>query len=149
MGFAKNLTSSKIQHSVSDLIIDYTLRKTMNKLGPKIIDGKEPGWIIPLMLKKNWELKIGKSKDVLPLLADSIGQLDFFLHDSEHTYENMMFELKLVWKKLRSGGILICDNIDANKSFEDFCISKNKKPLLLPVPSNSFNEQIRFGLLVK
>lgn len=111
--------------------------------------GKEPGWIIPSTMKKNWELKIGKSRDVLPSLIDSKGQLDFFIHDSEHTYENMMFELKLAWEKLRSGGIIICDNIDANKSFEDFCTNINKKPLLLSAPDNSFNEQIRFGLLVK
>ena len=91
----------------------------------------------------------GKSKDVLPLLIDSTKQLDFFIHDSEHTYENMLFELKLAWKKLKVGGIIICDNIDANESFKDFCTSINKKPLLLSAPDNSFNDNIRFGLLIK
>jgi len=111
--------------------------------------GKEPGWIIPSTIKNKWELKIGKSKDILPLLIDSKEQLDFFIHDSEHTYENMMFELKLAWNKLKPGGIIVCDNIDANKSFEDFCVKVNKKPLLISAPDNSFSEQIRFGLLVK
>jgi len=111
--------------------------------------GKEPGWIIPTILKENWKIKIGKSKEILPLLIDTIKQLDFFIHDSEHTYENMMFELKLAWKKLKIGGIIICDNIDANVSFKDFCTSINKIPLLLSAPDNSFNDNIRFGLLIK
>lgn len=111
--------------------------------------GKEPGWIIPPSMKKSWELNIGKSKEVLPSIINSKEQLDFFIHDSEHTYENMLFELKTAWKDLKAGGVMICDNIDANSAFKDFCVNIDKKPLLLSAPDNSFNDHIRFGLLIR
>lgn len=46
-------------------------------------------------MKDAWTLKIGKSTKVLPKVLEDVGEIDIFLHDSEHTYENMMAEYDL------------------------------------------------------
>jgi len=61
------------------------------KGGAVIPSGKEPGWLIPNELKTNWKLIIGKSTDELRPLLINLKHIDFFLHDSEHSYECMMY----------------------------------------------------------
>jgi len=110
---------------------------------------KEPGWIIPTNLKKYWMLEIGSSKMVFPKITKKFKKWDLFCHDSEHTYKNMKFELRFAWKHLRKNGILICDNIEANNAFEEFCFSVKRKPLLLETPNRDFSTLKRFGIIIK
>ena len=44
-----------------------------------------------------------------------------FFHDSDHSYENMLFELEWAWNVL-SANLMISDDIDGNDAFFDFCI---------------------------
>jgi len=85
-------------------------------------EGKS-GWIIPGYLRHRWQLILGRSSDKLPHLLDKLGTIDIFLHDSEHTYRNMLFEYQIAWAHLRTGGLLLSHNIDANDAFSDFCES--------------------------
>ncbi|MEM3449881.1 MAG: class I SAM-dependent methyltransferase [Nitrososphaerota archaeon] len=62
----------------------------------------------------------GLSRDKLKPLLQKLGSVDLFLHDSEHSYENMMFEFKAVWPFLREGGILLADDVTVNTAFKDF-----------------------------
>jgi hypothetical protein len=50
-----------------------------------------------------------------------VGEIGVFLHDSEHSYENMLFEYQSAWAHLKSGGILLSHNIDTNNAFSEFC----------------------------
>lgn len=84
---------------------------------------KQPGFIVPNSLKDRWELLIGKTKERLPFLLKKLGSIDIFIHDSEHTYDNMMFEYETTSRYIRKGGILFSDDITWNNSFDDF-ISK-------------------------
>ena len=83
-------------------------------------EGKEPGFVIPEYLRRRWILKVGKSKDILPNLLNELGRVDVFLHDSEHTYENMMFEYSTAWGYLSRGGLLLSHDTDWNSAFSDF-----------------------------
>lgn len=38
------------------------------------------------------------------------GKLNFFLHDSDHEYENQSFEIDWAWKQLTPGGLLVVDD---------------------------------------
>jgi len=49
---------------------------------------ESPGCLVPMELRDRWELILGRSCDVLPGLFKRLGQIDLFLHDSEHTYEH-------------------------------------------------------------
>jgi predicted O-methyltransferase YrrM len=101
---------------------------------------QDVGWL-PRDKFDNWKLIVGKSKDELPNLLEKLGKIDCFLHDSEHRYENMMFEFKLAWKYLRKGGVLLCD--EPTNAFYDFIKKVN--------PSSSFTVPSRIpqGIIIK
>jgi predicted O-methyltransferase YrrM len=90
------------------------------KMGAVVPKGKQPGWMIPEMYRGRWRLTIGKSKEKLPALLETLESIDFFLHDSEHSYECMTFEYQLAWHHLKTGGLLVSDDIGWNSAFKDF-----------------------------
>ena len=84
---------------------------------------RESGWIIPDYLRHRWQLILGRSSDRLSPLLEKLGMIDVFLHDSEHSYQNMLWEYQTAWAYLRKGGLLLSHNIDSNDAFSDFCQS--------------------------
>lgn len=86
---------------------------------------KLSGHVIPDNLRKRWSLILGRSDEKLPALLGKIKKIDVFLHDSEHSYDNMMFELSTSFPYLNNGGLLAVDDINYNDSFREFC-SKHK-----------------------
>jgi hypothetical protein len=42
-----------------------------------------------------------------------------FLHDSLHTYRTMRWEFDVVWPRLREGGALLADDVQANRAFAE------------------------------
>jgi len=98
---------------------------------PLLPEGKEPGFAIPEELKGRWVFKKGKSKDILPNLLNELGRVDVFLHDSQHTYENMMFEFSAAWDYLPEGELLLSHDIDVNSAFTDFSTRVKREPIHL------------------
>jgi predicted O-methyltransferase YrrM len=86
------------------------------------LSDNQAGWLVPDGLRGRWHLTLGESSEVLPGLLDRLGHVDVFLHDSGHSYENMMAEYQIVWPHLKPDGVLLSDNIDRNKAFRDFSI---------------------------
>ena len=78
-------------------------------------------WIVPDWLRNRHTLLLGRSSDHLPTLLAKLDRVDIFLHDSDHSYQNMMWELETVWPKVKQGGLLVSDDVLANSSFFDFC----------------------------
>ena len=87
---------------------------------PKLPPNKEPGWIVPEYLRKRWDLRLGKSSELLPGLLEEVKEVDIFLHDSKHSYENMHWEYKTAWNRIRKGGLLLSHDISQNAAFRDF-----------------------------
>lgn len=81
---------------------------------------EQTGWMIPEQLKNNWQLILGDAKKELPALLLSLGSIDIFFHDSDHSYEHMKFEFETVLPYLKAGGVLLSDDIDKNNSFQEF-----------------------------
>jgi predicted O-methyltransferase YrrM len=96
------------------------------KGGAVIPAGKEPGWMIPAELRAGWELVLGKSQDKLPVVLAQLGTIDFFMHDSEHSYECMSFEFATAYPALRAGGVLVADDITANTALADFAAAQGR-----------------------
>jgi predicted O-methyltransferase YrrM len=90
----------------------------------------KPGFVIPSDLKHRWHLRIGLSKDELPPLLMKLGEIDVFLHDSEHSYENMLFEYRTSWPYLGVGGVLLSHDILWNRAFFDFSKTVKREPHL-------------------
>ena len=61
------------------------------------------------------------SREKLPALLHSIGEIDIFHHDSMHTCDMMTFEYETAWKYLKPNGLLLSDDADWNSAFKDFC----------------------------
>jgi predicted O-methyltransferase YrrM len=81
---------------------------------------KETGWLVPDELRHRWKLELGRSLDLLPSILDDLREIDFFLHDSDHTYEYMKTEMSLGWKYVKPQGILLADDAWQNTAFEEF-----------------------------
>lgn len=96
------------------------------KGGAVIPEGREPGWMVPEYLKENWRLILGKSQEKLPHLLKKLKHIDFFMHDSEHSYGCMWFEFNEAYRYLTEGGILVSDDISKNTSFYEFTKEKSK-----------------------
>lgn len=102
--------------------------------------GKQPGWLIPEELRHRWTLRLGRSSEILPDALQQFKSVDIFLHDSEHSYENMEWEYQVVWPYLKKRGLLLSHDINANKAFLEF--SREKK-------SPKFTYTGGFGGIVK
>ena len=111
--------------------------------------GKQPGWIVPQRLFEHWELKFGSSCTILPEICRTGQAIDLFIHDSEHSYSTMWYEMTTAWDAMRQGGIIICDNIEANTAFFDFCRRVDRIPLVLPTPSDDRFYAPRFAIIVR
>lgn len=113
-----HLYSIDLPHAV------YNIAYKENYKDIEIPNNESTGFAVPDDLRDNWSLTLGDAKTVLPKLLDGIGPIDFFFHDSEHTYEHMMFEYEQAFPRLTQGGILASDDIHLSTVFSDFCQKK-------------------------
>lgn len=88
--------------------------------GAAIPEGKEPGWIIPDELRDDWKLIKGKSQRELPSLLSELEEIDFFIHDSEHSLPCMIFEYEIALEYLKEDGMILSDDITWNEAFKLF-----------------------------
>ena len=78
------------------------------------------GYLVPEKLKESWTLIIGDTKEKLEPTLKKLKNIDMFIHDSEHSYETMMYEYYTAWKYLKKDGILGSDDIKHSDAFEEF-----------------------------
>jgi len=100
-------------------------------VSPRVPREKQSGWIIPDYLRHRWQSILGRSSEKLAPLLEKVREIDLFLHDSEHSYQNMLWEFQTAWAHLKVGGLLLSHNIDMNNAFSDFCQSVGVKGHLL------------------
>ena len=117
-----------IDYPLSEQEYAAALASGLESPAPLLPEGKEPGFAIPENVKGRWVFKKGKSKEILPNLLKELGKVDVFLHDSQHTYENMIFEYSSAWDYLTEGGLLLSHDIAANSAFDDFSKKVRRKP---------------------
>ena len=91
----------------------------------------ESGILVPESLRDRWKLILGESKELLPSLLGRLMQVDIFIHDSDHSYENMIFEFETTWPFIRAGGVLVSDDSDSNTSWVEFTTRHHVAPIEL------------------
>lgn len=101
------------------------------------------GQAIPEHLKNKQSLVIGDSQVVLKKLLPDLGIIDLFLHDSYHTYNQMITEYNIAWPYIKTGGFLTSDIIDLNDAFLDFAEKIERDPIII-LEENRF-----FGIIKK
>jgi hypothetical protein len=90
------------------------------KGGAVIPAGRPSGWLVPEDLEGRWAFSQGRSADLLPPLLERLGEIDLFIHDSEHSFENQIFEFRLAWRHLRPGGLLAASDLNTSRAFVVF-----------------------------
>jgi predicted O-methyltransferase YrrM len=105
----------------------------------------EIGSAVSPELRQRWQLHIGPSSQLLPKLLKGFGQIQMFIHDSEHSYRNMLTEYSYAWEYLSPGGILISDDVHKSDAFLEFAWKVNHKPrVITKTPKGGY-----IGILVK
>jgi Methyltransferase domain len=77
------------------------------------------GWLVGQ--DPRWELRIESSRTGLPAVLDRGRPVGMFIHDSLHTYEHELWELRTVAARLAPGGVLLSDNAHATPALADCC----------------------------
>ncbi len=90
-------------------------------IGNILPENKQTGWLVPQELRHRWKLYLGSSMDILPGLLEELGKIDVFMHDSDHSYDYMLKEMRMAWPYIVDGGLLLADDIWDNSAFSDFC----------------------------
>jgi hypothetical protein len=84
--------------------------------------------------KTRWDLHLlsnsAPKKQFLEVLR-SLPALDVMLHDSDHTYRWMRFELEAALGKMSASGLVFSDDADLSFALLDFCERHALKPILL------------------
>ena len=88
--------------------------------GVVIPQGKSSGWLVPDVYRDRFEVAVGDAKELLPPLIDRLDAIDMFFHDSDHTYNHMMFEFDQAMRKLTPNSVIVADDISWNASLWDF-----------------------------
>ncbi len=78
------------------------------------------GIFVPERLRANWQLHRGPSKSLLPVVLQSASPVDFFIHDSLHTYRNIRRELGTVSPHLSPVAAVVSDDIERNRAFQEW-----------------------------
>jgi hypothetical protein len=72
------------------------------------------GAAVPDALRSRWTYVKGSSRRRLVPLLDSLGSIDVFVHDSNHSERNLLYELRHARAALPAAGILVADDVDLN-----------------------------------
>jgi hypothetical protein len=99
---------------------------------PPVFRGWDPDssrTAVPSELRDAWEYLPGASRRVLPRLVREVGEIQLFLHDSLHTYSNVLRELEVARSVLATGGVIVVDDAEANRAAIDFSESNGLRML--------------------
>jgi hypothetical protein len=105
--------------------------------------------------RHRWTYIKGSSRRKLLPLLHQLGTIDLFIHDSLHSERNVRFEVEQAWARLRPGGAIVVDDIDANRGFRTFIETFHNHSSMIceaeplcPDPRR-FNEKGLFGVISK
>ncbi len=100
---------------------------------------KDPriGILVPPELRNRWTIHLGNSKRILPKLVRQLGKVDLFLHDSDHCFDSLLFELRTTWPAIPPSGVLLSDDITMNNAFVTFCDGVGRQPINLREPGET------------
>lgn len=87
----------------------------------RVASDEKTGSVVPDALRDRWELRLGDARELLPKALRELEPIDLFFHDSDHSYDHMLWEYRSAWPALRPGAWLLSDDVTRNAAFSDFC----------------------------
>jgi hypothetical protein len=91
---------------------------------------------VPVELKDRWHYHWGSSRRLLGGVLEGTRDAGprVFLHDSDHSYENMRWETESAWAELAPGDVLLCDDAHFHAGFADAAAALGASPLWIEQP---------------
>jgi hypothetical protein len=86
------------------------------------------GFLVHPAQKERWTLVRGDSHQEIAKISERI---DFYSHDSDHSYHFVKTEMNLVWDKLSENAIMMAHDLDWSNGFYSFCDQKKLYPLII------------------
>jgi len=120
----QNLEKGKLI-SLDDLIMPW---QTKEKIG----------YAIPKLLRERHTILVGNALKNLKNIPTEYGQIDVFIHDSDHSYKHMTSEFNIIWQNIKKGGFLISDDVGFNDAFIDFAEKNQRTPIIISKDSENF-----------
>lgn len=72
--------------------------------------GRKTGWAVPSRLKKRWDLRLGSSSEIIPMLTSELEHVDFFLYDVPYSKASAIADFSNMDRIMQSGGVVCVDN---------------------------------------
>lgn len=122
-----NVVETGVAHGVTSRIVLEALERngaghlwSIDLPSPNPTLQKQVGMAVDGRIPHRWSYIKGSSRRHLPQLLSQLGHIDLFIHDSLHSERNVSFELNQAWAALRTGGVIVVDDVDANWGFHYF-----------------------------
>lgn len=96
--------------------------------GEYLPEGLTTGFMVHDNLKSRWKLILGDSHKEIEKLNTVV---DFYIHDSEHSFNFIIKEVELMWPKLSKGAIVMMDDLNWSNGFFSFCVAQKVYPLII------------------
>ena len=96
-----------------------------------MIAANHVGIAIPESLRHRWTYHWGSSRRLLPKLLNELHGSLMFVHDSDHSYANMAWEIRTASTAMSSGGVIVCDDVHLHTAFLDMARELNGKACLV------------------
>lgn len=96
--------------------IDLPEKQSGDKFSPKrdydwaLPPGRETGWAVPSRLKRRWDLRLGSSSQILPMLTSELERADIFLYDVPYTRVSAIADFSNMNRIMGRGGVVCVDN---------------------------------------
>jgi hypothetical protein len=141
-GVARGVTSSAVLRALAEN--DFGELHSIDLPPPRMLDDGLVGSAVPEELQGRWHYHWGSAKRLLPgLLADSTGPR-LFIHDSDHSYRHMRWEIESAWAALEPGDVILCDDAHFHSGFADAAAAVGAEPEFVEQPGGGLT-----GMLVR
>lgn len=116
---------------------------------PQLKDEGLTGCVVPAELAAGWTLIREPDWTGLRKVLKLAAEIDFVHYDSEKSYAGRATSYRLLWSRLRSGGILMSDDIADNTAFRDFAAEAEIDPVVVYSEGSGLSGARYVGLLKK
>jgi len=152
---AKRVVETGVAYGYSSLAILLSISKRNGELVsvdmpyPGRGNGKFVGFVIPDKLRSYWRLYRYPDYIGLPKALKQLPEIDLCHYDSDKSYEGRAWAYPLLWRKLRSGGLFVSDDIGDNTAFRDFAAECMVKPIVVNGPGSGASGERYVGIMIK
>jgi len=106
----------------------------------------EVGKFVPLSLRARWTLTFGAGVRKMRGILGKVGTFNISIHDSMHTYQEQLAEYRIALAGMKTGGIVISDNINNNALLE---ASEQFGCQLIVTKNNKYEYPGYLGIIIK